>query len=218
MFLGHYGLAFAAKRAAPETSLGTLTFAANLADCVWPVLLLLGVEQVRVVPGWMRTSPFDFVSYPWTHSLLMEAVAGLVLGLLVWAVRRDGRAAWVVGLLVVSHWFLDVPFHRPDLPVWPGGPKVGFSLWNSVLATWGLESLLFGAGVLLYVQRTKPKDRAGSLLLWALVLLLGGVYAASVLGPPPASPAAVAWSTLVLWVLVPWAYLIDKHRMLRPPG
>jgi hypothetical protein len=215
MFLGHYGLAFAAKRAAPETSLGTLTLAGNLADTVWPILLLLGVEQVRIAPGWMTTSPLDFVSYPYSHSLLTQALAGLAFGLLVWAIRRDARAAVVTGLLVVSHWFLDVPFHRPDLPVWPGGPKVGFSLWDSALVTYGSEALLFGVGVWLYASQTKAKDRTGSVALWALVVFLAAVYVASALGPPPPNSSAVAWTTLALWLLVPWTYFIDRHRSLR---
>lgn len=216
MFLGHYGLAFGAKRAAPETSLGTLILAGNLADTVWPILLLLGVEQVRVVPGWMTTSPLDFVSYPWSHSLLTQALGGLAFGGVVWALRRDMRAAVVTGLLVVSHWFLDMPFHRPDLPVWPGGPKVGFSLWNSAAVTYGAEALLFGVGVWLYATRTKAKDRLGTVALWALVVFLVAVYGAAALGPPPPSPTALAWTGLVLWLLVPWAYFIDRHRSLRP--
>jgi hypothetical protein len=216
MFLGHYGLAFAAKRAAPETSLGTLTLAGNLADCVWPLLILLGLEEVRVVAGYMATSPLEFVSYPWSHSLATEALAGLAFGLVVWAIRRDVRAAVVTGLLVVSHWFLDVPFHRPDLPVWPGGPKVGFSLWDSALVTHGSEALLFGAGVWLYARMTKAKDRVGSVALWALVAFLAVVYVASAFGPPPPTPRAVAWTTLALWLLVPWTYWIDRHRSLRP--
>jgi hypothetical protein len=216
MFLGHYGLAFAAKRVAPESSLGTLTLAGNLADCVWPILLLLGVEEVRVVPGLMTTSPLDFVSYPWSHSLAMEAVGGLAFGFLVWAVRRDVRSAVVCGLLVVSHWFLDVPFHRPDLPVWPGGPKVGFSLWNSVVVTFASEVLLFGVGVFLYVRMTQAKDRVGSVALWVLVAFLGLVFAASSFGPPPPNANAIAWPALALWLLVPWTYWIDRHRVLRP--
>jgi hypothetical protein len=216
MFLGHYGLAFAAKRAAPKASLGTLTLAANLADCVWPILLLLGVEEVRIVPGWMTTSPLDFTSYPWSHSLLTEALAGLLFGILVWAIRRDIRTALITGLLVVSHWFLDVPFHSPDLPVWPGGPKVGFSWWNSAALTWGCEALLFGAGVWLYARTTRAKDRVGTVAFWALVVFLVGVYAAASLGPAPPSVAVLAWSGLPLWLLVPWAYWIDAHRELRP--
>jgi hypothetical protein len=216
MFLGHYGLAFAAKRATPKTSLGTLTLAANLADCVWPVLLLFGFEQVRIVPGWMTTSPLDFTWYPWSHSLATQAFAGLVFGILMWRLRRDVRSAVITGGLVVSHWFLDVPFHSPDLPVWPGGPKVGFSWWNSAAVTWGCEALLFGAGVWLYARTTRPKDRIGSVALWALVVFLGGVYALASLGPPPPTATALAWTTLPLWLLVPWTYWIDAHRSLRP--
>lgn len=215
MFLGHYGLAFAAKRVTPETSLGTLTLAGNLADCVWPILLLLGIERVRVVPGWTAFSPFAFDSYPWSHSLAIEALAGLVLGLVVFALRREVRSAVVTGLLVPSHWFLDVPFHRPDLPVWPGGPKLGFGLWNSVAFSVLAEALVFGAGVWVYARMTRAKDRVGTVALWVLVALLVAVAASSALERPPDDPMAVAWSALGLWVLVPWTYWIDRHRSLR---
>ena len=74
MFLGHYGVAFAAKRAAPRTSLGALAFAAQFLDELWPILLLLGVEKVKIVPGLMAASPLDFTHYPYSHSLLMAIV------------------------------------------------------------------------------------------------------------------------------------------------
>jgi hypothetical protein len=215
MFLGHYGLAFAAKRLTPQTSLGTLTLAANLADCVWPILLLLGVERMRVVPGWTAYSPFAFDAYPWSHSLAIESLAGLALGLGVFFLRHEVRSAVVAGLLVPSHWFLDVPFHRPDLPVWPGGPKVGFGLWNSIPISVLAEVVVFGAGVWVYARMTRAKDRAGAVALWALVLLLAAVAASSALESPPDSATAVAWSALGLWVLVPWTYWIDRHRSVR---
>jgi hypothetical protein len=216
MLLGHYGLALAAKRATPETSLGTLTLAANLADCAWPLLLLLGVEQVRVVPGLMATSPFDFESFPYSHSLAIEALAGLVLGLLVYFARAGVRSAVVTGLLVPSHWFLDVPFHRPDLPLWPGGPRFGLSLWNSVPVTLLAEALVFGGGLFLYTRSTEAKDRLGGLALWAMVVFMVASYLGGVFGPPPANPTAVAYMTLGLWLFVPWTYWIDAHRRVRP--
>ena len=49
MFIGHYALGLAAKRAAPRTSLGTLFIAPTLADLLWPFLLLLGLEHVHAV-------------------------------------------------------------------------------------------------------------------------------------------------------------------------
>ena len=54
MVLGHYGVALAAKRWAPRTSLGNLVLAAQLADEVWPLLLLLGVERVEIVQSGPR--------------------------------------------------------------------------------------------------------------------------------------------------------------------
>src|SRR5207237_1231561 len=51
MFIGHYAVALAAKRAAPRASLGTLFAATSLADLLWPVFLLLGWEQAHFVPG-----------------------------------------------------------------------------------------------------------------------------------------------------------------------
>jgi hypothetical protein len=39
MFIGHFGVALAAKRWAPRTSLGTLFFAAEFLDLIWPVFL-----------------------------------------------------------------------------------------------------------------------------------------------------------------------------------
>jgi hypothetical protein len=70
MFLGHFGVAMAAKRVAPRPSLGTLLLAAMLVDAIWPVMLLAGWEKVEIVPGITAASPLRFVSYPWTHSLV----------------------------------------------------------------------------------------------------------------------------------------------------
>ena len=50
MFIGHFGVAFAAKKVAPETSLGTLILAAQFLDFLWPFFLLLGIEHVRIAP------------------------------------------------------------------------------------------------------------------------------------------------------------------------
>jgi hypothetical protein len=84
MFLGHFALAFAAKKVAPKTSLGTLVFAAQFADMLWPILLLTGLEQVRIVPGLLPASPFDFSSYPISHT---------------WLPSLDGEGFWVSFIL-----------------------------------------------------------------------------------------------------------------------
>src|SRR6185369_7973899 len=112
MFIGHFGLAFAAKRAASRTSLGTTFVAAQLADLFWPILLLVDAEQVRIAPNSQNPLlTLDFVSYPWSHSLATELVAGATLGALYFALTRYRRGAIVVALLVPSHWVLDLIVH-----------------------------------------------------------------------------------------------------------
>ena len=113
-------MAFAAKRAAPRASLGTFTLAAELLDELWPIFVLMGLERVAVSPGGMAANPLEFVHYPITHSLLSAVGWGVLLGGLYYALRRDRRSATIAGLLVLSHWILDLPMHRPDLPLWPG--------------------------------------------------------------------------------------------------
>ena len=219
MFLGHYGVAFAAKRVAPRTSLGAFVFAGEFLDELWPILLLLGVEQVRIVPGLMAASPLQFVSYPWSHSLLMAIVWGVVIGALYFTFRKYGRGAWIVGALVVSHWFLDLPVHAKDLPLWPGAgsPKFGWGLWNVPAATNIIEFTIFLAGVSAYTRATRPVDRIGRFGWWVYVLLLAILFVASN-GSPPPSVEALAWTALGLWLFVPFAWWIDKHRVLIIPG
>jgi membrane-bound metal-dependent hydrolase YbcI (DUF457 family) len=212
MFIGHFAVGLAAKRAAPRTSLGTLFAAAQLIDLVWPLLVLAGFETVRIDPGNTAFTPLDFVSYPWTHSLLMVLVWAVAFALAYRARTGWSRGAWVVGALVVSHWLLDLVAHRPDLPLAPGGPKVGLGLWNSVPATILVEGALFVAGVYLYASGTAARNRRGRIALWALVAFLVIVYAMNELGPPPPSPRAVGWAGLLMWLFVPWGAWIDRNR------
>lgn len=215
MFLGHFGLAFAAKKAAPKPSLGTLVFAAQFADMLWPILLLAGVEHVRIVPGFLAASPFDFTSYPISHSLVAQLGWGALLGLIYFAIRRDGRSALLVGALVPTHWVLDYIAHRPDMPIYPGGPKYGLGMWNSIPLTITVEFLLFATGIALYLSATRAKDATGKLALWSFVGLLGVLYPASLFGPPPPTVPALAWSAIAIWLTVPWAAWADRHRQPR---
>jgi hypothetical protein len=212
MFLGHFGVAFAAKKAAPKVSLGTLVFAAQFADLLWPILLLLGVEHVRIVPGLMAASPFDFSSYPISHSLVAQLGWGAVIGLIYFVWKRDRRNALLVGALVPTHWVLDFIAHRPDMPVYPGGPKYGLGMWNSVPLTLAVEYVLFAAGIALYLSATRAKDKAGHLVFWSLAVFLGVVYAGSLSGPPPPNIQVLAPAGLAMWLTVPWAAWADRHR------
>lgn len=215
MILGHFGLALAAKRLAPRTSAGTTTAAAQLLDLVWPLLLLLGVEQVRIEPGHMAASAFDFVSYPYTHSLLLSLLWGVLFGAVYYALRREGRGALVVAALVPSHWLLDLFVHGPDLPVWPGGPKVGLGGWSSVPLTIALELAVFIPSLVIYARTTVARDGVGRWAFVSYAALLVLVYASSLFGPPPTDVHKMASGALVMWLLVPWAAWFDRHRATR---
>ena len=211
MFIGHFALGLAAKRATPRVSLAVLFGAAQLADILWPILVAMGIEQVRIAPGNTAVTPLDFVSYPYSHSLLLLVVWGLVFGFLFSG--GDRRAFGVLGLLVVSHWVLDVVSHRPDMPLYPGGPRAGLGLWYSVAATVLVEVPLYLAGLWMYYGTTRPRDRAGRYGFAFLAAALLVLYIGNLIGPPPPSVTAVwvagiAGSVIILATGL-WA---DRHR------
>jgi len=214
MFLGHYGMALAAKRTVPRESLGATVAASQWIDLLWPLFLILGLEKVRIVPGFMAASSLEFVDYPITHSLIAVVGWGILVGGGYFLLTRRARGAWVIGALVVSHWFLDLPVHTPDLPLWPGSDVLlGGGLWNSLPLTLILEFGLFFAGLVLYVRGTEARDGVGRWGLGAMVLTLSLFYLSSFAAPPP-SETALAYGGLMLWLFVPWAAWVDRHRAL----
>jgi membrane-bound metal-dependent hydrolase YbcI (DUF457 family) len=218
MFLGHYGMALAAKRVAPGESLGSTVTASQWVDLLWPLFLILGWERVRVVPGLMAANNLEFVHYPITHSLLAVLGWGLLFGGLVYLITRRRRGALVLGILVVSHWILDIPVHASDLPLWPGSDiRVGAGLWRSLTWTLVLEFGFFFGGLVLYLQGTEARNRVGGWGLWSMVFLLSLFYLSSFAGPPP-SVTAIGYGGLALWIFVPWAVWVDRHRVWRDPG
>lgn len=147
MFIGHFAAAFALKRFAPETNLGWLVASVCFLDALWPFFLLGGLEKVEIDPGNTAFTLLNFVSYPYTHSLLMAVVWAILLAGVYFLLTRYRTGAIALGIGVVSHWFLDLVVHRPDLPLYPGSAKFGFGAWNSIPATLLIESVLFGIGL-----------------------------------------------------------------------
>ena len=216
MFLGHFGVGFGAKAAAPRTSLGSLLLASQLIDLLWPALLLAGIERVAIAPGITRVTPLDFTHYPISHSLAAVLLWAVLFGVVYHVLRRYPRGALVCGLAVVSHWVLDLLSHRPDLPLAPGSSlRVGLGLWGSLAGTLLVELAVFAAGVYLYLRTTRASNRTGAVALWALVGLLLVIYAGNILGPPPPSVSAIAWIGQAQWLLIAWGYWIDRHRQAR---
>jgi membrane-bound metal-dependent hydrolase YbcI (DUF457 family) len=216
MFIGHFALGFAAKRAAPRLSLAVLGAATQIADLLWPIFLAAGVEQVRIDPGNTAVTPLDFVSYPYSHSLVMLMIWGLMYAA-VFAVPYVGsgfsRTYIVLTMLVISHWFLDWITHRPDMPLYPGSARFGLGLWNSVGATVAIETAMYAAGLWMYVRSTRARDGIGRWGFLALAVFLPVAYVANILGPPPPTVSAL-WMSAVAGgaILVAWMWWVDRHR------
>lgn len=213
MFIGHFALGFALKRAAPRTNLGLLIASVEFVDLIWPILLLLGIERVEVDPGNTAFTPLNFVYYPYSHSLAAAIVWSVLFGGIYYAVSKYKRGALIIAIGVLSHWFLDLIVHRPDLTLYPGGTeKFGLGMWNSFAATMIVETAMFVVGVWLYTSMTKPRDAIGRWGFTLFIIFLVIVYEVNAFGPPPPSSTAVAVATLFVWLIPLWAGWADEHR------
>lgn len=213
MFIGHFGVGFGAKAAAPKVSLGSLFLAAQFIDLLWPTLLLFGLERVRIITDPVRGPPLDFVYYPISHSLLAVCVWAVLFAVVYYLLRRSLVGAWVLGLLVVSHWLLDLIVHHPDLPLYPGSAyRVGFDLWSLPGMALILELTIFALGTGLYLRATEARDATGKWALWALLAFLVLIQFSNYFGPPSPGITALAWVGQAQWLLVAWGYWVDRHR------
>lgn len=211
MFVGHLALAYVAKRAQPTTNVGWFVAAVTTADLLWPIFLLLGVEQVSIAPGHTAFTPLAFDAYPWSHSLLMLIVWGFVLMAIARKAGVDRRASWLLVPLVVSHWLLDFVTHAPDMPLWPGrSPRFGLALWDSIPGTFVVEGALWIASLALYLQGRRARRWPARVGFWSFVAVSTVLWASGPFGPPPPSTNALAWFALVGWVTIPWAGLSDR--------
>jgi membrane-bound metal-dependent hydrolase YbcI (DUF457 family) len=216
LFIGHFAVGFASKRFAPKTSLVTLIAAAVLLDLLWPVFVLIGWEQVRIEPGNTAFTPLNFVYYPISHSLVAAFCWASLFAILYYIFSRYRAGTVLIWIGVVSHWVLDWITHRPDMPLYPGGPRLGLGLWNSVAATVILETLMYAIGVWIYFRVTRAKDRVGRWGLWAYVVVVALLYAANILSPPPTSVKLMLVGAIPFtWLLILWAWWCDRHRETR---
>src|ERR1700704_3009879 len=208
MFLGHYGVAFALKRAEPKLSLGTLFVAVQLLDLLWGIFVLLGWEHARIIPDNSPFTRLEFLDYPISHSLVAALTWGVVAAACYYSwPTRDTTHHWqgaaIVGVAAFSPYPLDVLVHLPDLPIMGNdSPKLGLGLWNHPVATMVTELVVLLLGLALYVALRSKRHRIRAGRLAVLVVVLLGAYFASVYGPPPPNMTTVGVSVIVLILLV----------------
>lgn len=222
MFVGHYSVSFAAKRAAPRLPLWLLFVAVQFVDVLWAIFVLLGIEKVRIVPGITAANPLDLYYMPYTHSLVGSLVWAAVaaVGYRLWAGEASSRRGpLLVGAAVLSHWFLDLLVHRPDLPLVGDALKVGFGLWNIPAAAFLLEVGLLVGGLLVYLGGTEGRSRAGRIGFWVFAVGMAAVQATVFVGAPPPSDVAAAVTALVSYgVLAGVAAWLETKRVAATPG
>jgi membrane-bound metal-dependent hydrolase YbcI (DUF457 family) len=213
MFIGHFAVGYGAKRYAPRAPLWALMAAPLLADILWTVFLLMGWEHARIAVGDTRYTPLDLYDYPWSHSLVMLVVWATVLGAGYFLWERDWAGAAAIWIGVVSHWVLDWITHRADMPLYPGGPKLGLGLWNSIAGTMVVEIAMLFAGVWIYARATRARDRIGRYAFWGYVAVLMIFYVGDRFGGPPESMQQIAWTGVIATVvMLVWAGWFDAHR------
>jgi membrane-bound metal-dependent hydrolase YbcI (DUF457 family) len=214
MFVGHYSASLAAKAAEPRVPLWSYFIASQLLDVCWGVFVILGVEKVRVDPN-LPGSVFDLYYMPWTHSLL-AAIAWSFVGAFVFKklLQLPSRAAVFIGLVVFSHWILDLIVHRPDLLLWPGGPTVGFGLWNSPVLEEAIEMGLVAIAALVW-GATCVRDGKAEWRAAALIALMTAMQAFVIVSPPSGNQVVIGIMTLAAYAVLAaaawWAERIPQQ-------
>jgi len=210
MFIGHYALALSAKKIDKLPSLAIMFVAVQLLDLLWPIFVLLGFETFEIEVGNTAMTPLHFVSYPYSHSLLMAVLWGILLSAGYYLFTKNKKGALLLGLLVVSHWVLDLITHAPDLALSPfGSTKYGLGLWNYPVAETIIEIGLFLSGVFLYFKTVNPTRK---IAFWSLIAFFLIIHIMNIFGPAPPSINAVAWSANAMWLFVLWAWWVERKK------
>ncbi len=213
MFIGHYGPAFAAKSAERRIPLWVLFVAVQWLDVVWSILVLGGIEKLRIQPGYTQASPLVLYYMPYTHGLAGSVALSVLFGAVVAMFFRGRRMSvfLVSAAAVFSHWILDLLVHKPDLWIYDD-VKVGLGLWRWMWVSLPLELAFLVAGAWLYA-RYVPAKRGGNIWLWAFAAAMAAVEIYSTFGASPASPTAEATTALVAYLaLAALAALVDLSR------
>lgn len=200
MFIGHYGVSFAAKQ--KPIPLWLLFIAVQFLDVVWSVLVMLGVEKLRITHGVSQSNALDLYYMPYTHGLF---------GALALSVMFGGASSWffrgqrakvfaITAAAVFSHWVLDLIVHVPDLPLIGDSLKVGLGLWNFPMLSLALELVTLWAGVAIYVRNVPAQRPTGDMALWTFTILLTAIQLYGAFGPDPASPLAEAHTALTAYL------------------
>jgi hypothetical protein len=202
MFAGHYGIAFGAKPAAKQVPLWVWFIAVQWLDVIWSLLVLAGIEKVRIVPGFTEANTLDLYYMPYTHGLPGAIVLSLIFGGVVGMFIKGNRGTTIllVAAASFSHWVLDLVVHVPDLPLYDNSAKVGFGLWRNVALSFPLELIVLGLGAWLYARAAGFASTRGRYAFWGFVAVLAVLQVVANFGSAPSSPESMAITALGLYL------------------
>ena len=201
MFIGHYGASYAATKVEPRLPLWLFFLAVQFLDIMWAIFVLLGIEHVRIVPGFTASNPLDLYHMPYTHSLTGAIGWSIAVALFYrWFSANEGvsgKSMILLGAAVFSHWVFDLPVHTPDMPLWGDRFKVGLGLWNYPAIALSLEVVVLFAGLWLYLRATRPVRKWSTAAFLLFGVALCAIQVMTSLGAPPESPTATAVTALL---------------------
>ncbi|MGI9086027.1 MAG: hypothetical protein ACR2FE_12205 [Aeromicrobium sp.] len=216
MFVGHYGVSFAARRTGVLLPLWVWFLAVQWLDVVFAVLVLAGVEKVRITPDFTEANSLDLYYMPFTHSLPGSLVLSAIFAAVITMIWNGARARTflVVAAACFSHWLLDLVVHTHDLPLYDNSAKVGLGLWENVAISFPLELAVLAVGAWLYSRSVNLTDRTGRVVIWAFVALMAVAQVFANFGPALGSPEGFAVSALVGYaVLAALAALVERRAV-----
>jgi hypothetical protein len=204
MFVGHYSVSFATRPLCRGVPLWVWFIAVQWLDILWSLFVLLGIEKLRIIPGFTEGNSYDLYYMPYTHGLLGAILFSALFGAIVaWFTPGNrGKVGLLIGAASFSHWILDLLVHVPDLPLYGNSAKVGFGLWRHVLVTLPLELIILLAGALWCARAMRFSSAKGRYAYWAFVAALAGLQVYANFGPPPASPQTMAATAFGLYVIL----------------
>lgn len=183
MIAGHFGFAAMVKARKPQVPLWALMLATVWLDIIFVPLFVAGIETIGVVPGAHGKYGAGIIHADYTHSLIGALLIAALFGIVA-AIPWGRRCGMVLGAVVFSHWLLDLPMHRADMPLLPGNlgnlPTFGFGLWQWPAASIAVELALVIGGAFLYwraaravVHAAGGAGRGRADLVASLVLIAG---------------------------------------------